>query len=192
MTSRKVPTAEDRIVAIRYALAGIAAGGDLSEVRFELDPLHPKNDTFPGEVFLELAADAIEEAGASRAEPIEFEGLRERYLPECTAHTKAQHHKSKFALRAAAMIRAGVDPGLLDEVVWWQTDDLWIWALDALAVYVRVATDLTGPTVADVCARLAERHGVDLHSVELTYRTFHSVRTERRGHEHRTTRRAAP
>ena len=49
------------------------------------------------------------------------------------------------------MIRAGVDPGLLDEVVWWQTDDLWIWALDALAVYVRVAADLTGPTVADVC-----------------------------------------
>jgi hypothetical protein len=62
------------------------------------------------------------------------------------------------------MIRAGVDPGLLDEVVWWQTADLWIWALDALAVYVRVAADRTGPTVADVCARLAERHDVDLHA----------------------------
>jgi hypothetical protein len=26
------------------------------------------------------------------------------------------------------MVRAGVDPGLLDEVSWWCTDDLWFWA----------------------------------------------------------------
>ncbi len=100
----------------------------------------------------------------SRAQPIEFQGIRERFLPECTAHTKAQHHKSKFALRAAAMIRAGVDPGLLDEVIWWQIDDLWVWALDALAVYVRVASDRIGLPIADVCTRLAERHEVDLHA----------------------------
>jgi hypothetical protein len=25
------------------------------------------------------------------------------------------------------MVRAGVDPGLLDEVSWWRTDDLWFW-----------------------------------------------------------------
>jgi hypothetical protein len=162
VTPRKAPTAEDRVQAIRIALAGIAAGGDLGEVRFELHPLHPKNDTFPGEVFLELAADAIEEAGASREEPIEFEGIRERYLPECTAHTKTQHKKSTFALRAAAMIRAGVGPGLLDEVSWWQTDDLWVWALDALAVYLRVAADRTGVPVSVVCERVAQRHGVDL------------------------------
>ena len=109
-----------------------------------------------------MAADAIEEAGASREEPIEFEGIRERFLPECTAHTKVQHQHSKYALRAAAMIRAGVDPGLLDEVIWWQSDDLWVWSLDALAVYVRVAADRTGVTVAEVCERLAQRHGVDL------------------------------
>ena len=82
-------------------------GADLHDVRFELDPLHPKDNTSPGEVFLELAADAIEEAGASREEPIEFDGISERYLPERTAHTKAQHQHSKYALRAAALI---VDP----------------------------------------------------------------------------------
>ena len=57
------------------------------------------------------------------------------------AHTKAQHHKSKFALRAAAMLDGGVDLGLLDEVQWWRTDDLWYWSLEALAVYVRAAAE---------------------------------------------------
>jgi hypothetical protein len=162
MTPRRQPTAEDRVQAIRIALGGLAAGADLSDVRFELYPLHPKNDTFPGEVFLELAADAIDEGGASREEPIEFEGIRERYLTECTAHTKTKHQHSKYALRAAAMIRAGVDPGLLDEVIEWQSDDLWVWALDALVVYARAAADRLGVPVAEVCERLARRHGVDL------------------------------
>jgi len=162
MTPRKRPTAEDRVQAIRIALSGIGSGADLGDLRFELYPLHPKNNTFPGEVFLELAADAIDEAGASREEPIEFEGIRERFLHECSAHTKVQHQHSKYALRAAAMIRAGVDPGLLDEITWWQSDDLWVWALDALAVYVRLAAERTGLPIAVVCERLAQRRGVDL------------------------------
>jgi hypothetical protein len=49
-------------------------------------------------------------------------------LPEAFAHTKAQYHKSKYALRAAAMLHGGVDPGLLDEVQWWRSDDLWYWS----------------------------------------------------------------
>ena len=124
--------------------------------------MHPAHNTFPGEVLLELAADAIELSGASRESSIEFEGIRDRHLPECTAHTNAQHQHSKYALRAAAMIRAGVDPGLLDEVIWWQSDDLWMWALDALAVYVRTAAHRTGVSVEVVCERLAERHRIDL------------------------------
>jgi hypothetical protein len=164
MTPAKRPTSEDRVQATRVALSGIATGADLGDLRFELYALHPKNNTFPGEVFLELAADAIEEAAASREQPIEFEEIRERYLPECTAHTKAQHQHSKYALRAAAMIRAGVDPGLLDEVIWWQSDDLWVWALDALAIYVRVAADRTGLPTASICERLARRHGIDLET----------------------------
>jgi hypothetical protein len=43
---------------------------------------------------------------------------------------KAQHHEAEYALRAAAIVRAGVDPGLLDEVIWWRTDHLWSWALE--------------------------------------------------------------
>jgi hypothetical protein len=63
------------------------------------------------------------------------------------------------------MIRAGVDPGLLDEIIWWQSDDLWVRALDALAVYVRVAADRAGLSVGK-CAngsrtpRCRPRHAV--------------------------------
>jgi len=32
------------------------------------------------------------------------------------------------------MIHGGVNPGLLEEVQWWRTDDLWFWSLEALAV----------------------------------------------------------
>ena len=162
MTPRRVPSAEDRTDAIRIGLSGIASAVDVATILTRLEPLHPPHDTFPGEVFLDLAADAIEASGASRAAPIEFAGIRERYLRECSAHTKAQHHKSEFAIRAAAMIRAGVDPDLLGEVSWWRTDDLWMWALDALVLYVRVAAERTGEPVASLCQRLAARHGVEL------------------------------
>jgi len=159
---RNAPTPEDRVQVVRIALDGMSTGTDLDELRGRLEPLHPPHDTFPGEVLLDLAADAIEASGASRAQPIEFEQIRERYLPECGPLTKTQHHKSKYAIRAAAMIRAGVDPGLLDEVGWWQTDDLWVWALDALVVYVRVAADRLDVPAEVVCERLAARHGVKL------------------------------
>jgi putative intracellular protease/amidase len=47
-------------------------------------------------------------------------------------------------------------------VRWWRTDDLFVWALDALIIYVRAAAERLGEPVAAVCARLAARHGVEL------------------------------
>ena len=156
------PAAEDQATAIRVALSGIAEDAELGEIAGRLAPLHPKNDTFPGEVLLDLAADAIEEGGASREQPLEFEGIRKRHLPEDRAHTRAQHDKAEYALRAAAMVRAGVDPGLLDEVSRWRTDDLWFWALEALVIYVRAAAERRAETVSAICGRIANRHDVQL------------------------------
>jgi hypothetical protein len=76
-------------------------------------------------VLLDLAADATDVSGATRQSPIEFEGMRDRFLPAGFAHTTAQYHKGEFALRAPAMLHGGVDPGLLDEVRWWRSDDVW-------------------------------------------------------------------
>jgi len=162
MAKQMRPATEDRAKAIRVALSGIADDVELGELAALLAPLHPKNNTFPGEVLLELAADAIEEAGATRERPLEFEGIRKRHLPEDRAHTKAQHHKVEYALWAAAMVRAGVDPGLLDEVSWWRIDDLWFWALEALVTYVRAAAEHGGETVPAICGRIASRHDVRL------------------------------
>ena len=110
MEDHEESTPKDASYVIRVALDGIGRGTDPSDLRAELALLHPDHDVFPAEVLLELAADAIDESGASRLAPMEFETLRDHYLPERDAHTRAQHDKSLYGLRAAAIIRAGVDP----------------------------------------------------------------------------------
>jgi hypothetical protein len=159
---RRSPTDDDRLQAISVALDGLSHSNELGDIAARLAPLHPRHNTFPAEVLVDLAADAIMVSGASRQRPIDFEAIRERHLPDGIAHTKAEQHKSKFALRAAAMLHGGVDPGLLDEVQWWRTDDLWYWSLEALAAYVRAAADRTGQSVESICRRIAEERGVTL------------------------------
>jgi hypothetical protein len=55
-----------------------------------------------------------------------------------------------------------VGPGLLDEVQWWRTDELWFWSLEALAVYVRAAAELTGQSAAFVARQIGSHRGVVL------------------------------
>ncbi len=111
---------------------------------------------------MELAADAIELAGASRDHPIEMEELAKRFLPDRRSQSKTDRFKIDFALRAAAMIRAGVQPDLLEDAAWWRADDLWKWALEALHVYAQAAADRTGLTTLEIGAQLAARHEVKL------------------------------
>jgi hypothetical protein len=165
MTPSKQPTDDDRAEAGRVALSGIATGADIDSVIDELRPLHPRNNLFPAELFLELAADAIEESGASRTEPIDYEGIRERWVPEVEFRGKAEHHKSHYALGAAAMVRGGIRPDLLGEVIWWRADDLWVFALLALVVYVRAAAERTGSTPATIVSRIAARRDLTLNVV---------------------------
>ena len=146
----------------QIALSGVAHDDELGEIAARLAPLHPAHDTFPAETLLDLAADAIELSGATRESPIDFEGVRERYLSEGVAHSKAQHHNRTFALRAAAMLHGAVDPALLDEVQRWRTDDLWYWSLEALVVYPRSAADRTDQSAAAVCRHIADNRGIML------------------------------
>src|SRR5215472_4834524 len=82
MPARKRPTPEDTATARRVLLDGLARDADIFEVVSELAPLHPRDNTFPGEVFLRLAADALDWCRATRSDPLPLEGLRERFLPE--------------------------------------------------------------------------------------------------------------
>jgi hypothetical protein len=49
-------------------LGGPARDGDSSELVSELASLHPRDNTFPGEVFLHLAAEALDWGAVSWAD----------------------------------------------------------------------------------------------------------------------------
>jgi len=118
------------VTARRVLLDGLARDADIFELVSELAPLHPRDNTFPGEVFIRVAADALDWCGASRADPLPLEGLRER-----------------------------TEPDLLDEVAWWQTDDFWRYALFAAVAYIRASASRAGVPVRQACQDLGERPG---------------------------------
>ena len=139
-------------------MTGWPGDSEVSELAGELAPLHPRNNTFPGEVFLNVAADVLDWCGASRADPLALEGIQERFLPEF-AFRGRQNKKLQFAILAAAALRGGAEPDLLDEVAWWQTDDFWQYALYAAVAYIRAAAGRVGVPVRQVCQELARRDG---------------------------------
>jgi hypothetical protein len=127
-----------------------ARDADIFGLVSELAPLHPRNNTFPGEVFLHLAADALDWCGASRSGPLALEGLRERFLPECTFRGRA---KQEVPVCSAG--RCGTpwrsEPDLLDEVAWWQSDDFWQYGLFAAVGYIRAAASRARVPVRQAC-----------------------------------------
>ncbi len=153
MPVKKRPTSQDAVTARQILLDGLARDTGIGELITELAPLHPRHNTFPGEVFLRLAADALDWCGASQEDPVPLEGIRERFLPECTFRGR-ENHKLQFAVLAAAALRGGAEPDLLDEVAWWQTDDFWQFAVFAAVAYIRVAAGRAGVPVPQVCQEL--------------------------------------
>jgi hypothetical protein len=150
MPARKRPTPADTVTARRVLLDGLARDADIFQLVSELAPLHPRDNTFPGEVFLRVAADALDWCRVSRADPLPLERLRERSLPERTF--RGRHNtKLQYAVLAAAALQGGTEPDLLDEVSWWQTDDFWQYALFAAVAYIRAAAS----RAASRCARHA-------------------------------------
>ncbi len=156
MAARRRPAPEDAVTARRVLLDGLANGTGIFGLAGELEPLHPRNDTFPGEVFLNLAAGALDWCGASRAGPLDLEGIRERFLPECSFRGR-QNRKLQFAVLAAAATHGGTEPDVLDEVAWWQSDDFWEYALFAAVAYIRAAAHRAGVPIGQACHELALR-----------------------------------
>jgi hypothetical protein len=84
MPAMKRPAPQNAATARRILIGGLAQDVGIFGIASELAPLHPRNDTFPGEVFLRLGADALDQCGASRADPVALEGIADRFLPERT------------------------------------------------------------------------------------------------------------
>lgn len=152
------PTEEDRIEAIARLLGGLEKGSDAHELAAAVADLHPKNNTFPGEVFMEIAADALGIAGISRDTSIPYEGLREAHLPECSFRGR-ENRKIQYAILTSAAFQAGLRPDLLDEVAYWN-DDYWRYALFAAVGLIRAAADLRGIPAAQLARQIAEHHGI--------------------------------
>lgn len=89
MSARRLPSDDDYVDVRRQVLAGLRADVPFAELARTIEPFHPPGNTFPGEVLLELGADALETAGVSREHPLHLEGLRERLLPEDAAGSQA-------------------------------------------------------------------------------------------------------
>ncbi len=153
------PTEDDRIEAIRRLLSGLQDGADAHELAVAVADLHPTNNTFPGEVFMALGADALDVAGIGRATSIPYEGLLEAHLPECVFRG-LENRKIQYAILTSAALRAGLEPDLLDEVVWWRTDDYWRYALFAAVALIRAAAACRDIPVPQLAGQLAERHGL--------------------------------
>jgi hypothetical protein len=159
--ANKRPTEEDRVEAIRRLLAGLSRGDAVHDLSRAIEDLHPKNDTFPGEVFTRLAADALDLAEVTAQQPIPYEGLREKFLPECDFRGR-ENRKIQYAVLTAAAARGGLEPDLLDEVIWWHADDFWRYGLGAAVAIIRSCADRMSVAVPEFARQLADRTGITL------------------------------
>ena len=121
-------------------LSGLAAGDDVYDLMAAVAPSHVPGRVTPDVALLELAVTALDLACPAGAEPLKYEALRERYLPEVTFRGRVEHRNSQYALCAAACMRGGLQPDLLSDAGWWQTP-LWQYAVFAVVVYSRAATE---------------------------------------------------
>jgi len=157
----KRPTAEHRHEALWRVLAGLAQGDDALGIAASVAGLHRAGNTTWAWRRMRLAAEALDCADVGREDPIRYEGLLERYLPECEFHGR-QNQKIKFVVLGTASLRGGLEPDLLGEVIWWQSDDFWRYALYAAVAIIRSCADKESRSLADFAGRLADRQGVDI------------------------------
>ena len=122
------------------ALSGLSQGRDAVDIVAAISPTDVPGRFTPDVALLELAVTALDLACSAAAQPLEYEGLRERHLPEITFRGRVEHRNSQYALYAAACMRGGLKPDLFSDAGWWQSP-LWQYALYAVVVYSRAAAD---------------------------------------------------
>lgn len=159
--SKQRPSDADRAKALNILLHGLSNGDDPHDVVALLAPLHPKNNTFPGEVLMELGADALAIAAPDAENPIRHEGLLSAHLPELD-FGRREAGRFRTAVLYSASLSAGLEPDLFEDVAWWTTDDYWRHAALAAIALVRASAEYLGVTVAQLADQLAAKHGVAL------------------------------
>ena len=143
--------------AQQSALAALQRGDDLDAITDAVATSEVPHWFTPDMAILELAVTALELATPAGSEPLAYAGLRERYLPEVQFRGRTEHRNSQYALYAAACMRGGLEPDLLNDAGWWQTR-LWTYAVCALVIYARAAAERQGSTLELIAREIAARH----------------------------------
>lgn len=97
MRARNASALKDAATARRILLDGLAGDSEVAELVGELAPLHPRNDTLPGEVFLNVAADVLDCCGARQR----------RTAPLCQAEPLDRRLADEFGLVEEVVVEAG-------------------------------------------------------------------------------------
>jgi len=150
------PTDDDRVEVTRRFLLGITQGHDANQLVDEIAELHVRNNTFPGEVLMELAADALDLAGLNRDSHIPYRQLHSTHLPEIQLRGKEQQ-RLQYAVLTAFAVHGGLEPDLLDEVTYW-IDSYWQHALYAAVAIIRSSAEHTGTPLDTFVTDLAASH----------------------------------
>ncbi len=145
-----------RIEAKRLLLSWLASGGgDFGSLQRTAFELHVEHNTFPGDEFTRVALQALEMAKVDHNGPIAYETLLADHLPEVELRGK-ENRKIRFTVMSVASLRGGLDPDVLDEVIYWN-DDFWLYALWASIALIRASAAKAGISVADLARRLADQ-----------------------------------
>ena len=154
------PTEDDRVDALRRFLVGLARGDDANQLVTDIADLHVRHNTFPGEVFMELTADALRAAGVEREPGVVYRELLPKYLPEVEFRGK-EHRRIQYAVLTAFAVHGGLEPDLLDEVTYW-IEQYWQYALFAATAIVRASADNAGIPLNVFVDDLATRQAIDI------------------------------
>lgn len=155
------PSDDDRVEALRRFLAGLSRGDDANQLVVDIADLHMRHNTFPGEVLMELAADALDTAGVARDTGIAYRELLSRQLPEVEFCGK-EHRRIQYAVLTVFAVQGGLEPDLLDEVAYW-IEQYWQYALFAAVAIVRACAEHSGTPLETFVADLASRHALDIN-----------------------------
>jgi hypothetical protein len=154
------PTDDDHAEALRRFLAGLARGDDANQLVADIADLHVQDNTFPGELFLELAADALAAAGVERQPGVAYQDLLSTYLPEVAFRGK-EPRRIQYTVLTAYAVHGGLEPDLLDEVTYW-IEQYWTYALYAAVAIVRASAANAAIPLESMLADLATKHAIDL------------------------------
>jgi hypothetical protein len=132
-------------------LDALVADDDLGLVQRAVGEIFATDTAMSPRGLLELAASAFLACGTSSADRLVFDELEQRYLPEWPARGNTARQKRRYALQAAILLSAGVEP---EDTSWWRLDDLWSHAFDAVIVFVRAASERRQVPIAVICTTL--------------------------------------